>query len=110
MLRPLPLALLATLAGGLLASGCTFEGRTDGGSPRHTDNGALEAHREAVADANDQPVTEPLTDAPATSATPVPTPRMGTVSDGPAPAEPGAMAPPDAPTAAPSVPAAAPAQ
>ena len=101
MLRLLPLALLVALA-----AGCTFEGRTDGGSARHTDNGALEAHRDAVAAASEQVVTEPLGGAPAASATPVPTPRMGTVSDGPAPAEPGAMASPAAPTAAPSVPAA----
>ncbi len=103
MRRLLPLALLVTLA-----VGCTVEGRTDGGSPRHADNGALEAHRDAVADADNQMVTEPLTDAPAASATPVPTPRMGTVSTGPAPAEPGAMASPAAPTAAPSVPATGP--
>ncbi len=107
MLRPLPLALLATLAAGSLA-GCTFDGRTDGGSPLHNDNGALEAHRDAVADANDQMVTEPLSDAPVPSASPVPMPRMGTASSGPAPAAPGAMASPAAPTAAPAVPATAP--
>ena len=81
MIRLAAFALLLT-AGGTLA-GCTFERRTDGGSPRHTDNGALEEHREAVEAAGTQIVAQPLTDgaAPAPSA-PVPTPRLGTVAQG----------------------------
>ncbi len=98
MTRLAAFALLLT-AGGLLA-GCTFEHRIDGGSPLHTDNGALEAHREAVEAAGTRLVTEPLVDGPmpAPAAT-VPTPRLGTVAQGEAAApNSGAMATPPTPT------------
>ncbi len=98
MTRLAAFALLLT-AGGLLA-GCTFENRTDGGSPRHTDNGALEAHREAVESAGTRMIAEPLGDGAALApASPVPTPRLGTVAQGEAAApNSGAMATPPAPT------------
>ena len=76
-LAPMTRSALAVLAL-LLVSGCTWEGRPDGGSARHTDNGALEAHREAVAEQTAPEVVEPLGEA--APATPVPTPSMGTVS------------------------------
>ena len=62
----------------LSLSACLFEDRVDGGSPTHSDNGALEAHREAVEAAINPEVIEPLGDAPAYSAAPVPTPQPGT--------------------------------
>lgn len=66
----------------LSLSSCRFEDRIDGGSPNHTDNGALEAHREAVEAAVSPEVVEPLGEAPAYSAAPVPTPQMGTAAQG----------------------------
>ncbi len=90
---------LAALALLLPFAGCTFEGRTDGGSPRHTDNGGAEAHRMAVEDAAAADiVVEPLGGAPAASTAPVPTPRLGTAAQGEA-AVPnsGALATPAAP-------------
>lgn len=81
-LSAMPRFVLIALAGLLPFAGCTFEGRTDGGSPRHDDNGALQAHRQAVADAVTPEVVEPLDSGPAApSAAPVPTPRMDTAND-----------------------------
>lgn len=73
------LALLALL---LPLAGCVVGDRTDGGNPRHADNGALEAHRQSVADALTPEVVEPLASGPATpSGAPVPTPQMDTAND-----------------------------
>ncbi|HEX8297536.1 MAG TPA: hypothetical protein VF594_00130 [Rubricoccaceae bacterium] len=100
MHRLAPLVLLATLAG------CTFEGRTDGGSPLHTDNGAEAAHRDAVDASSRRDVVEPLGGTAGASsagadnagtalsggtAAPVPTPRLGTVAQGDATPEAGGM-------------------
>lgn len=76
---PSPMLRSALVCLALLSlSACTFEGRTDGGDPLHTDNGALEAHREAVSAAVNPEIIEPLGDAPAYNAAPVPTPQSGT--------------------------------
>lgn len=93
---------LATLALVLPLAGCAFDGRTDGGSPRHTDNGALAAHRQAVDDAMTPEVVEPLDGAAGaggSAGAPVPTPRLGTVAQGEAAApNSGALATPPVPT------------
>jgi hypothetical protein len=101
MPRP-ALAALALAGSALLPlAGCTFEHRTDGGSPLHTDNGAVAAHRQSVEEALTPEVVEPLDGAVATTGggAPVPTPRLGTAAQGEAAApNSGALATPPAQT------------
>ena len=91
------LAALALLS----LAGCMVDGRTDGGSPRHDDNGAAAAHRDAVESAvTPDLAVEPLDGAPAAATgAPVPTPRLGTAAQGETAApNSGALATPAAPT------------
>lgn len=75
----MPRLTLALLAALLPLGGCTFDGRTDGGSAMHADNGALAGHRDAVDAAASPEAIDPLGSAPPEA--PVPTPRLGTVAN-----------------------------